>query len=287
MTNSLNSVNKGSTLDYCITKATPEGSNLYYAVLFDNEKNKNIIISFHAFLNELSDIIYECSDPGVARIKFKWWQDEIERLKNRQPRHPVTRQFLQCILINDETIDVFKKSIDDFEQLLFLEQPDSISTILLLFKTCSGEIWKQCAKQLGVLEINTLNAIVEMGATYHFLLCLQQPHIYITEIRCVIPSLYMDKSKLFKLIATHSESNQEQNNIFKPLLLDLIDNLNANYKQISQKNGSLFRHGLILNRIAIKTAEEIQKEGCQIMTTSISLTPIRKLWIAWMTNLFI
>ena len=158
---------------------------------------------------------------------------------------------------------------------------------MLLFEKSSGEVWKQCARQLGISELETLDKIRKMGAVYHFLFCLQQPHIYITETRCIIPSSCIDQTTLFELIANRSNSSLDQNRLIRPILSDLINYLNTIYNDISQKERALFRHGLILSRIASKTAEEVQKEGCELLTTSISLTPIRKLWIAWVTNLFI
>ncbi len=80
-TSSVNSDTDDTPKNYCINKAIPNGSNLYYATIYESDTNKTIIISFHAFLYELTEIIYECSDPGVARIKLKWWQEEIENLK--------------------------------------------------------------------------------------------------------------------------------------------------------------------------------------------------------------
>ena len=82
--------NNTNAYEYCVNKAIPDGSSFYYATLFETQKNKTVLIAFHAFLFELSNIIIECNDPGVARIKLKWWQEEIERLFRHQPRHPVT-----------------------------------------------------------------------------------------------------------------------------------------------------------------------------------------------------
>jgi phytoene synthase len=31
--------------------------------------------------------------------------------------------------------------------------------------------------------------------------------------------------------------------------------------------------------------DEIEADGCRVLTSRVSLTPLRKLWIAWITSL--
>ena len=44
------------------------------------------------------------------------------------------------------------------------------------------------------------------------------------------------------------------------------------------------RTGLIMAAIYEATLNEIEKDGFQVMKHRVSLTPIRKLWIAWRTS---
>ena len=77
-----------STQDYCQIKAAPPGSNLYYSILFYSRPLQRSLYTLHAFSTEIGDIVFECSDPGVARIKLQWWHEEIQRIYNKQARHP-------------------------------------------------------------------------------------------------------------------------------------------------------------------------------------------------------
>jgi phytoene synthase len=43
------------------------------------------------------------------------------------------------------------------------------------------------------------------------------------------------------------------------------------------------RPGIVMAAIYQTTLDEIRRDGCQVLTQRISLTPIRKLWIAWKT----
>ena len=287
MTLSVNSdLDDSTALDYCINKAIPDGSNLYYATVFETPKNKKIIISFHAFLYELSDIIYECSDPGVARIKLKWWQEEIVRLFNKQARHPVTKQMQECINLNSDLQSSFGSVIDFFNHFIFIEQPDSLDTILSLYKSTSGEVWYQCGQQLNCDKTDSLDILREMGAVINFINCLQQTNTYINETRCIIPSHYAAHTQLLNLRADTVKKHSAQQDIFSPLLIDLKTRLDETYKKLSTKDNATLRHGLILNRLTYETCDEILGDGCNLLDRNISLTPLRKLWIAWRTRYF-
>ena len=48
---------------------------------------------------------------------------------------------------------------------------------------------------------------------------------------------------------------------------------------------SALKQGLILNRLAFKTCDEIINGGCKLLSTYTSLTPLRKLWIAWRSHI--
>ncbi|MGH6629596.1 MAG: presqualene diphosphate synthase HpnD, partial [Burkholderiales bacterium] len=43
------------------------------------------------------------------------------------------------------------------------------------------------------------------------------------------------------------------------------------------------RAGIIMAAIYQTMLDEIRRDGCRVLTQRVSLTPIRKLWIAWTT----
>ena len=43
------------------------------------------------------------------------------------------------------------------------------------------------------------------------------------------------------------------------------------------------RAGLIMAAIYRTTLDEVKADGCKVLTQRTSLTPLRKLWIAWKT----
>ena len=54
---------------YCQDKAARRGSTAYYAQLFLEPELRRHVNALSAFRTELSNVVEECSDMGVARIK--------------------------------------------------------------------------------------------------------------------------------------------------------------------------------------------------------------------------
>jgi len=75
-----------------------------------------------------------------------------------------------------------------------------------------------------------------------------------------------------------------QTEIFSPLIAELKELLEENYNGLGENNSSTLKQGLIINRLALKTCDEILNDGCRLLSTNTSLTPLRKLWIAWWTH---
>lgn len=277
-------INDSTPRNYCINKAIPEGSNLYYATLFEEDKNKNIIIGLHAFLNELTEIIHECSDPGIARIKLHWWQEEIARLFNYQARHPVTRQLHGHITLDHHLKAILETIVGNFDKFVFIDQPESFKEMLSLYASTTGEVWYQCGVQLKVSAPALLQQYRNLGSAYQFIQCLQDPNTYITESRCIIPRNIIKHDELLNLRLDVQNSSTSETDVFSPLIKELKITLEENYSDLCKLDSSALKQGLILNRLALKTCDEILNDGCRLLSTHISLTPLRKLWIAWWTN---
>ena len=54
------------------------------------ERRAALTASFAVYL-ELREVLVECRDPGVAEVKLRWWEQEIEALHAGKPRHPLSQ----------------------------------------------------------------------------------------------------------------------------------------------------------------------------------------------------
>ena len=273
-----------NTYEYCVNKSIPDGSNFYYATLFENKKNKTTLITFHAFINELQQVIYECKDPGVARIKLKWWLEEIDRAFDNKARHPVTKQMQKCIDVDEKLKSTLISVIDFFNQYIFIEQLTSLDSILSLFESTTGELWCLSYQQLKP-ENDHSHLIREIGAVTHYLSCLQLPQTYISDMRCIVPSSHINKIELERLQTNFTDRQKIQEEAFSPLINEIKIKLVKIIDELKSKSDGLHYHH-IMTKLSIKTCDELLSDNCNLLDRNISLTPLRKLWIAWLIRTF-
>ena len=62
---------------------------LRYGLLFLPAPRREAATPLYALWRELREINDECRDPEVARVKLAWWLEEIQRMYQGQPRHPI------------------------------------------------------------------------------------------------------------------------------------------------------------------------------------------------------
>ena len=79
---------------YCQERAAASGSSFYYSFVFLPPDTRRAITAFYALCRELDDVVDECHEERVARLKLAWWRSEVERLYAGAPEHPVGQALL-------------------------------------------------------------------------------------------------------------------------------------------------------------------------------------------------
>ena len=74
---------------YCLDAAAPPGSALYYATLFAGARERAALVSVHALRHVLLDIVETVADANVRAPKLNWWSGEIMDARDGSPHHPV------------------------------------------------------------------------------------------------------------------------------------------------------------------------------------------------------
>ena len=74
---------------YCLDAAAPPGSSLYYATLFAGPGERAALVAVHALRHTLLEIVEGIADPNVRAHKLNWWSDEIMEAREGRARHPV------------------------------------------------------------------------------------------------------------------------------------------------------------------------------------------------------
>jgi len=96
----------------------------------------------------------------------------------------------------------------------------------------------------------------------------------------------MDEMKRFNETAADILNARESEN-FQKLMALQIDRAQHYYQlalsQLPAVDRKNQRTGLIMAKIYRATLDEVISSGCHVLKERVSLTPLRKLWLAWTT----
>jgi phytoene synthase len=272
--------------DYCQQKAAQSGSSFYYSFLFLPAERRRAITAFYAFCREVDDVVDEIHDHGVASAKLQWWREEVERLKQNTPQHPVTQAlqpFIRGFNIDTQYLQLIIDGMQmDLEQTRYLDF-DSLR------KYCyhvAGVVGLVSARIFGVTQPQTLQYAETLGLAFQLTNILRDVGEDARQGRVYLPEQDMERYGVTRAQLLRCEANES----FRALMQFETERAQALYQQafalLPVEDKKAQRPGLIMAAIYRTLLDEIARDNFPVLTHRVSLTPLRKLWLAWRTWVF-
>lgn len=269
--------------DYCQQKTAQSGSSFYYSFLFLPPERRRAITALYAFCREVDDTVDECTDQGVARIKLAWWRNEISQMYKGNPGHPVT-QALQPHIAPYQLEERHMQAIIDGMEM-DLDQTRYLDYAALQ-KYCwrvAGVVGILSASIFGVTNPQTLQYAEKLGLAFQLTNIIRDVGEDARKGRIYLPVNELqqfDVKAADILNARHSER-------FENLMKFQAQRAHALYDEafalLPKEDRRAQRPGLMMAAIYRTILTEIEHDGYKVLSQRISLTPLRKLWLAWKT----
>jgi phytoene synthase len=272
---------------YCQEKAAASGSSFYYSFLFLPPERRRAITALYAYCREVDDVVDECTDPGVARTKLMWWRDEVARIYDGKPQHPVARALADVIgsygITREQLLTVIEGMAMDLE---YNRYPD-FETLKLYCHRVAGVVGLMSARIFGYTDARTLDYAADLGLAFQLTNIIRDVGEDARRNRVYLPLDELAKAGLDATQIVHGNAEQERSENFRKLMEQQVARAQASYDrafaQLPQQDRKSQIPGIIMAAIYRTVLEEIHADGCRVLTRRISLTPVRKLWIAWKT----
>jgi 15-cis-phytoene synthase len=269
--------------EYCQQKAAASGSSFYYSFLFLPPPRRRAITALYAFCREVDDVVDECTDTQLAQTKLAWWRDEVARLFAGQPQHPVARALQPALAPYGITAERLNEIITgmemDLTQTRYLDYPG-------LQRYCyhvAGVVGLLAAGIFGYQNPRTLEYAKALGIAFQLTNIIRDVGDDARRNRIYLP---MDELRGFGVPASDI-LGARSSEAFVSLMEFQYRRAVAAYEEafalLPAEDRRAQRPGLIMAAIYRALLEEIERERFQVLTHRTSLTPLRKLWIAWKT----
>ena len=232
----------------------------------------------------MDDVVDEVSDPGVAHRKLAWWQGEVAQAFKGQPTHPVTQALMRHAgayqIEPRHLLGVIEGCQMDLEQSRYLDY-------LGLQRYChlvAGVVGEVAARIFGQTQEATTQYAHTLGQALQLTNIIRDVGEDAMRGRIYLP---VNELQQFDVKA-HEVLNRGYSDRFTALMRFQADRAHRTYDEalalLPEVDRRAQRPGLMMANIYRTLLREIEADGFQVLHQRTSLTPLRKLWIAWRTN---
>ena len=276
--------------EYCQQRTAASGSSFYYSFLFLPPEQRRAITALYAFCREVDDVVDEVTEDRVARLKLDWWRHQValafgasETLAGGDAPHPVTRALGPTIAAFSLPRLPFDEIIDGMQMDLDYNRYDTFADLRLYCHRVAGAVGLLSARIFGYSNEATLDYADRLG------IALQLTNI----VRDVAEDaqrnrIYLPLEDLSRFAVAEDDLIQRRDGpAVRALITFEIDRADQHYAEalalLPPEDRRAQRTGLIMAAIYRTLLAEIRDGGATVLTERTSLTPLRKLWIAWKT----
>jgi len=268
---------------YCQEKAAKSGSSFYYSFLFLPAQRRRAIMALYAFCREVDDVVDECSDTDLARTKLAWWRKEIAGAYAGQAQHPVAQALIPVVKQFDLQLRHFEDIIDGMEMDLSYNRYPDFATLQSYCHRVAGVVGLMAAAIFGYRDPSTLTYAENLGTAFQLTNIIRDVGEDARRNRVYLP---LDELSRFGVSATDVAQLRETDG-FRKLMEFQIERAETYYRRafeaLPAADRRAQRPGLVMAAIYRTLLQEIRTDGSRVLNQRTSLTPLRKLWIAWRT----
>jgi len=266
---------------YVQEKAAGSGSSFYYAFLFLPPRRRAAITAFYAFCREVDDVVDEVEDPGVAQTKLAWWQTEVSRAFAGDPQHPVMRALMPQSAgfgIEERQLQaVIQGCRMDLEQTRYLDFP-GLERYCHLVAGIVGEV---AARIFGQSQARTTEYAHKLGLAFQLTNIIRDVGEDAMRGRIYLP---VNELQQFDVKA-HEILQRKYSDRFTALMRFQAERAHRLYDEalalLPAEDRRSQKPGLMMASIYRTLLREIEADDFKVLHQRVSLTPVRKLWLAW------
>jgi 15-cis-phytoene synthase len=267
--------------EYVREQAIASGSSFYYAFLFLPEDRRAAITAFYAFCRAVDDVVDGANDPGIAATKLAWWQTEVARAFAGTPSHPVMKALMpgaRTFGIQEEQLQAVIQGCQmDLQQTRYLDFP----ALQRYCQLVAGVVGEVSARIFGQADPRTTEYAHKLGLAFQLTNIIRDVGEDALRGRIYLP---VDELQQFD-VKVHEILNRVHSERFVALMRFQAQRAHGVYDEalrlLPAQDRRSQKPGLMMASIYRTLLREIECDDFQVLHQRVSLTPLRKFWLAW------
>nr|WP_244121724.1 presqualene diphosphate synthase HpnD [Burkholderia gladioli] len=269
--------------DYCQQKAAPPGSSVYYALRQAPLASQGALSALFALRRELEETTRETSEPTIGQTKLAWWRKELAALAEGQPSHPVSQALARhagAIARDHAALQALADGFAmDLEQARYLDWPNLRRYVERVGGGFAGLVARTAA---GPAIADTAPAwAASLGEGLQLAQIVEEVGDDARHGRVYLPIDELQRYEVTAADLMHRRYSPAFSELMRFQATRARETLHAALEAIPAAERRAQRSLRALAALSLATLDEIEGEDYQVLHQRISLTPIRKLWVAW------
>lgn len=273
---------------YVEERAARSGSSFYYAFRFLPPDRRAAITAFYAFCREVDDVVDEVSDPGVAATTLAWWRGEVAAMFDARPTHPVTKALQRHVSAYGIRPDHLLAVIDGCEMDLTQTRHLDFAGLARYCHLVAGVVGEVAANIFGRTQTRTVDYAHRLGLAMQLTNIIRDVGDDARRGRIYLPASELQQFDVRASEILLRQSPWGYSERFTALMQFQAHRAQRLFEEalalLPDADRRAQRPGLAMAQIYRTLLDEIEVDGFQVLHQRISLTPLRKVWIAMRTH---
>jgi len=269
---------------YCEQKAAASGSSFYHSFRFLPLERRRAITALYAFCREVDDAVDDTVDAAVARIKLEWWRTEVATIFDGVPQHPVAQALKPVVRAFELPREHLLAVVDGMAMDLDFDRYPDFALLERYCDRVAGVVGLMSAQIFGYSDGSTRTYARDLGIAFQLTNIIRDVGEDARRGRIYLPQ---DEMERYGVTSTEI-SQQRVTPGFKALMAFQVQRARKFYDKafasLPRVDRRSQRPGLIMAAIYQELLEEIERDGFRVLDRRLSLTPLRKAWLAWKTS---
>jgi len=266
--------------DYCQQKTSQSGSSFYYSFVILPKKQRLAITALYAYCREVDDVVDNITEPAIAQAKLDWWREELDRLYQGLPQHPVTQALSHVLndvdLPKEQLIEIIDGMAMDLEQNRY----DSFKELSLYCYRVASVVGLLAAQIFGYKDHQTQKYARDLGMAFQLTNIIRDVREDAERNRIYLPQKMLEEFHVSESDILQLKQTQELSLLLAELASQAKHYYQRAFTHLPKQDRYTQRAGLMMSAIYQCILNEVEQDGFRVMQHRISLPPTRKFWIA-------
>lgn len=265
---------------YCQTLVARSGSSFYYSFVLLPRETRRAITAFYALCRELDDVVDECREAQVAAMKLAWWRGELQRMAEGAPQHPVTRALLDTSQGRSLPHALLHEIVDGMAMDLTLQRYADFATLQIYCHRVAGVVGELAAQIFGYCDPATRVYAHDLGLAFQLTNIIRDVGEDARRGRIYLPQDEMQQFGVSEADILHARATPAFQHLME-FQFQRADYLYAKaLSELPVVDRKAQRPGLMMAAIYRALLEEIRLAKFPVLQARVSLTSVRKMWLA-------